>query len=42
MNRHLLHPAASHRLLQIMARNLHLDTVRAKRFHIILVLPCRH
>lgn len=39
MNRHLLHPALFHRLLQRMAWNLHLDAVRADRFDIVFVLP---
>ena len=41
MNRHLLHPALLHRLLQRMARNFHLDAMRADRLDVILVLP-RH
>lgn len=39
MNRHLLHPALLHRLLQRMARNLHFDTMRANGLDVILVLP---
>lgn len=41
MNRHLLHPALLHRLLQRMAWNLHLDTVGANWLDVVLVLP-RH
>lgn len=40
MDRHLLHPAFLHRLLQRVARNLHLDAMRANRLDVVLVLPC--